>query len=273
MLRNVVLAFIAVGIIGCSDSNYVARVDSQRITPEEFTTYLKVKGVRDDRAENKAGILKQYAQGVALEKAILDEGTVNLAEINQAVSDYRRNMIVSRYFESFINDRVTDDSVKNYFSNHADEYEEERVHVAHILIRTNSGMTEDELQKLKTDIFEIHSKLRSGESFEELANTRSDDKISGKKGGDLGWIKRGSISPIFSSTAFDTAVGTVSDPLLTEYGYHIVKVLEEPKVIRKSLDDVKGEIRHMLKAKAKQAELDRLLSVYDIELNPAGFEQ
>ncbi|UXD86196.1 peptidylprolyl isomerase [Thalassolituus hydrocarboniclasticus] len=272
MIKNTMSILIAVLLVGCSDSDYVAKVDSQRITPEEFSTYLKVKGVQEDRPENKASILKQYAQGVALEKAILGEDSVDLAEINQAVSDYRRNMIVSRYFESFINDRVTDDSVKNYFSNHASEYEEERVHVAHILIRTNSGMTEDEIQKVKTDIFEIHSKLRAGESFEELAKSRSDDKISGKKGGDLGWIKRGSISPIFSSSAFSTKSGAVSDPLLTEYGYHIVKVLEEPKVIRKSLDDVKGEIRHMLKAKAKQAELDRLLSVYDIELNLAELE-
>ena len=163
-------------------------------------------------------------------------------------------------------EQVTDDAVKNYFTNNASEYEDEKVHVAHILVRTNGAMSEEEKQTAKNRIHEIYSQLNAGKEFDKIAQVQSEDRISAKKGGALGWLKRGAISPVFSQVAFEIESGKYSKPIQTEFGYHIVKVIEPAAVIKRSFKDVKGEIRHQLLSKAKQAELDRLLKSQNIEV-------
>jgi len=251
-------------VAACSDSDYLAKAGDHKITQQEFSAYLKMKGIKSG---DDAVVLKDLANRIALTDSIGDQSLLDKNEIEAAVADYRRNLMISKYFDQYMASHVTDDAVKNYFSNHASDFEEERAHIAHILVRTNSSMSEEEMQQAKTRIYEAYSKLKEGKDFADLAVSYSSDTLSSKNGGDLGWLKRGSISPVFSEVAFSLESGAYSEPLQTEFGYHIVKAIESPKVIKKSFDDVKGEIRHMLKAQAKQAELDRLLSLKEIAIN------
>lgn len=267
MKKTVISVLLSLSVVGCGESGYVAKAGGESISKERFEQYLQVKGVKYSKLSEQAPVLKNFAQSVALEKAVEAEGVVDMAMVDASVDDYRRNLLISQYFDQFVAERVTDDAVKNYFANHAADYEEEAAHIAHILVRTNTSMTPDELQQAKTRIYEVYSKLQSGEQFSELAATFSDDKISGKKGGDLGWIKHGAIAPVFSKTAFSLSSGKYSEPFQTEFGYHIVMAEDDVKTLKKSFDDVKGEIRHMLKANAKQAELDRLLASSKVEVN------
>lgn len=264
MKKNLLLAVVLI-LTGCSD-NYIAKVGDKKISEDEFESYLAAKNIRYKDLSEMDKALESLASRVALEQAILEEGIPEKEKIEAEVEDFRRNLIINSYFERHISQRVTDEAVLNYFNNNAAEFEKEKAHIAHILLRTNEAMSTEEIQAVKTRIFEIHAKVSTGSDFAEMAKESSDDTLSGKKGGDLGWVQRGFISPVFTSISFDLEPGAISEPIQTPFGFHIIKSLEAPKVVKPAFETVSGEIRHMLKAKAKQAKLDELLGSVDIEL-------
>ena len=117
-------------------------------------------------------------------------------------------------------------------------------------------MSETERKAKLTTAQEAYSKIKKGEDFAKVVSNYSEDYISAKKQGDLGWLKKGAIDPRFSEQlpAFETA-----------FGYHIVKLIEGPKVVTRPFDAVKGDIRYQLRNKAKDAELKRLTSLVEIK--------
>src|SRR5262249_31630644 len=73
-----------------------------------------------------------------------------------------------------------------------------------------------------------------------------EDTASAVKGGDLGWVLKGQTVPSFEKAAFNQAPGTVSDPIQTEYGIHILKVLLHEQARLKPLEEVRDDIRNLL---------------------------
>lgn len=264
-MKKIILASIVMSLAACS-GDYVAKVDGEKITENEFKNYLDAKNIRYKNLSEMDKSLEALVSKMALEHAILKDGFEEQDALEAEVDDFRRNLIINTYFERYIGQHVTDDAVLNYFNNNSEEFEKEKAHVAHILLRTNEAMPSEEIQAIKTRIYEIHSQLVMGKEFSELAAEFSTDTISGKKGGDLGWVQRGFVSPVFSSVAFDLGEGEVSEPVQTPFGFHIIKSLDAPKVVKPSFESLSGQIRHMLKAKAKQKKLDDLLSSVDVEI-------
>ncbi len=183
------------------------------------------------------------------------------AEINEA----KKEILISRYFERHLKDKVTEEAITNYYNNNLAKYEEKKVHVAHILLRLNRNMDESQRKVKQTTIQEAYSKIQAGLDFSEAADKYSEDAISAKKGGDLGWLAQGSIHKAFSEAAFSIKEGAMSQPIETPYGYHIIKVLEAPKVNRKSFESVKGEIRYELRNAAKSSEREKIIGLIKIE--------
>ena len=157
-------------------------------------------------------------------------------------------------------------SIQNYYSTNKDQYTDTKVHVAHVLFRLKKGMTETERKVRLTTATEAWSKLKAGDDFEKIADDYSEDRISAKKGGDLGWLKKGSIDPKFSKRIFEMKSNEISEPFETSFGYHIVKIITEPKTVTKPFDAVKGDIRYLLRQQVKQAELDKLKAKIEINL-------
>lgn len=89
-----------------------------------------------------------------------------------------------------------------------------KVKASHILVSSES-----EAKALKSEIDE-------GASFEELAKKYSKCP-SGKNGGDLGYFRRGQMVKEFENAAFDTEINKVSDPIKTQFGYHLIKVYDK----------------------------------------------
>jgi parvulin-like peptidyl-prolyl isomerase len=74
---------------------------------------------------------------------------------------------------------------------------------------------------------DIKKKLENGEDFAELAKKYSDDPGSKNKGGDLGFFTKGRMVPEFESAAFSLKPGELSDPVKTDFGYHLIEVQEK----------------------------------------------
>ncbi|MGJ7035995.1 peptidylprolyl isomerase [Anoxybacillus eryuanensis] len=148
--------------------------------------------------------------------------------------------------------KVSDEELKKYYN----EYKP-KVKASHILV-------EDE----KT-AKEIKAKLEKGEDFAKLAKEYSKDTGSAQKGGDLGWFGPGKMVEEFEKAAYALNVGEISDPVKTQFGYHIIKVTDKEK--KKSFDEMKEEIEYEVK-KSKldtskvQSKLDQLMKDANVDI-------
>lgn len=265
VFRMLMISFI---LVGCSsDENVLGNINGTDVTRDQFDAYLEFKRikVRDDNHREK--LLEQYFERVALSQVIERKFDDKAKQATQAeLEDFKRQMNISRYFERYLKESVTDTKIQNYYASNKEQYSDTKVHVAHVLFRLKKGMSEAERKAKLTTATEAWSKIKAGDDFAKIADDYSEDRISAKKAGDLGWLKKGSIDPKFSQKIFEMKINEISEPFETSFGYHIVKIITEEKIVIKPFDAVKGDIRHLLRQEAKDAELQKLKSGVEISL-------
>jgi parvulin-like peptidyl-prolyl isomerase len=162
-------------------------------------------------------------------------------------ADIRAQLITDRLFEEITKDvSATDAEVKKYYDQNKAQYDvPESRQVRHILVECGKQGQPScaAAKKLADDIYE---QLESGASFAALAKKYSDDPGSKDTGGEL-MISRGQTVPQFDKTAFLLATNTISRPVKTEYGYHVIQPISEVKPARTtSFDEAKPQIRAQL---------------------------
>jgi peptidyl-prolyl cis-trans isomerase D len=141
------------------------------------------------------------------------------------------------------NIQVSDDQLKVQYQNNIQQYQvPNRVHVEHILFMT-VGKTDAEVDEIKKNAEDVLKQAKKGAKFEDLAKKYSEDPGSKDKGGDLGWITQGQTVPEFEKTAFGLDKGQISDLVKTQYGFHMIKVLDKETARTKTFDEVKDSLR------------------------------
>ncbi|EMT46788.1 MULTISPECIES: peptidylprolyl isomerase [Anoxybacillus] len=148
--------------------------------------------------------------------------------------------------------KVTDEELKKYY----DEYKP-KVKASHILV--------DDEKTAK----EIKAKLEKGEDFAKLAKEYSKDTGSAQNGGDLGWFGPGKMVEEFEKAAYALNKGEISEPVKTQFGYHIIKVTDKEE--KKSFDEMKEQIEYEVKkskldASKVQSKLDQLMKDANVEI-------
>ena len=141
---------------------------------------------------------------------------------------------------------VEDAASRAYYTSHIDEYKvQNRAHVEHILFKT-IGKTDAEVDEIRAKAQDVLNKAKKGANFEELAKKFSEDDATKPKGGDLGWIVEGQTVPEFQQTAFSLPKGSISDLVKTQYGFHIIKVLDRETAHTKPFEEVRDAILPVL---------------------------
>jgi peptidyl-prolyl cis-trans isomerase D len=139
--------------------------------------------------------------------------------------------------------QIPEDTLKQQYQANIQQYEvPSQVHVQHILFKT-VGQTDAEVEETRKKAEDVLKQAKKGAKFDELAKKYSEDPGSKDKGGDLGWIRQGQTVPEFEKTAFSLAPGQISDSVKTQYGFHIIKVLEKQTAHTKPFEEVKDSIR------------------------------
>lgn len=128
----------------------------------------------------------------------------------------------------------------------------ERRKVSHILISVPDNATPEQQKKALAEAESIEAKLTEGASFADLAKQVSDDLGTRDQGGSLGWIEPGVTMDSFNEVAFNLPEGEVSDPVLTQAGYHLIKVTGIKPGATKSLAEVRDQLVREMLASARQ---------------------
>jgi peptidyl-prolyl cis-trans isomerase D len=137
---------------------------------------------------------------------------------------------------------VSDDTLRAYYNSHIDEYKiENRAHVEHILFKT-IGKTDAEIAEIHQKAEDVLKQAKHGANFEDLAKKYSEDDGTKAKGGDLDWIVDGQTVPEFQQAAFSLPKGSISDLVKTQYGFHIIKVLDRETAHTETLEEVRDSI-------------------------------
>jgi peptidyl-prolyl cis-trans isomerase D len=140
---------------------------------------------------------------------------------------------------------VTDDELREVYKQNIQQFQvPNRVHAEHILLMTVGGKTDAEVAEIKKKAEDILAQAKKkGTNFEDLAKKYSEDPGSKTKGGDLGWVLQGQTVPEFEKAAFSLNKGEISDLIKTQYGFHIIKVLDKETAHTKTFDEVKDSLR------------------------------
>lgn len=117
----------------------------------------------------------------------------------------------------------------------------ERVEARHILLKTQGKPPADDA-KIKAQAEDILKQIKAGGNFADLAKKYSEDTVSAAKGGDLGWLQKGQTVPDFEKTAFSLKPGDTSGLVKTEYGYHIIQVINHEQGRLQPFEQVKAQL-------------------------------
>jgi len=148
------------------------------------------------------------------------------------------------------------------------------VKVAHIMIVTPKDISEDSLKSAKERADKIYQKIQNGEDFGELAKMYSDDKKSGRNKGELSWFGVGRMVPPFENAAFALKnIGDVSPVIQTQFGYHIIKLLDRKGIapLEQIKDDLMKRIQKDSRSSKKNiAFINHLKQEYNFTVDSAA---
>ena len=146
--------------------------------------------------------------------------------------------------QAFARTGVTPTEVQSYYNGNITQYQTpEQVRASHILLNT-AGKDEAAVRKQAEDILQ---QVKAGADFAELAKKYSEDEGSKPNGGDLDYFSRGRMVPEFEAAAFALEVGQVSDLVKSQFGFHIIRVVDKKPAVTRSLDEVRPQIEEQLK--------------------------
>tara|TARA_E500000331_G_scaffold358619_1_gene427688 strand:- start:1571 stop:3511 length:1941 start_codon:yes stop_codon:yes gene_type:complete len=161
---------------------------------------------------------------------------------------------------------VTEDVLQQFFEETSDQYaKDERRRAAHILVLVDDSRSEE---AAKERIDELYQEIVDGSDFSEVAAAHSEDPASASAGGDLGFQARGTYVDAFEESVYALEVNEMSQPVLTEFGYHIIRLLDkeapEPAVY--------SELRETIEREYRRAEAERLFVDASSTLSELAFE-
>lgn len=166
-----------------------------------------------------------------------------LISIGSHIDEFKKSIKYSIALEKYFHNKLDDKTLKKYFDENKSVFNGETVKVSHILIDTRNMQTAEEISHALEQIKTIKRELDRGAPFDEVAKKYSNCP-SAQNGGDLGFIQRkGIFAKSFLDAAFSLKPGQVSEPIQTEYGYHLIKVTDKKEGGNIQFDAIREKVR------------------------------
>lgn len=170
---------------------------------------------------------------------------------------------------------LTDEEISNYYNNNLSKYETPKtVEARHILIKVDENATEDVVAERELKARQVYEMaIKEGQDFAELAKTYSEGPTK-DNGGYLGTFEEGKMVKPFSDKAFSMKEGEISEPVRTQFGWHIIKVEKVNPAVKRQLAEAKPEIEQaLIKERAENKAYEDVYMVYDGIISGNTMEQ
>lgn len=237
----------------------------EKVTKGEITAKLKsvfggsLPDGKADFNELPTEIKQEFTKSYILNKMVLaDAKAANLestSEFQVQIAETTNQLLQKIYLDQMVKKQVSEDKIKAAYDEMAAKTSQmDEVHAAHILVAT---------EKEANDIL---AQIKAGKSFEELAKTKSLDNNK-DRGGDLDYFSKGQMVKEFEDVAFSLNPGEISNPVKTDFGWHIIKLLDKRKKQPLTYDQAKGSLTAELGQKVVKGYVDGLVAKANIQFN------
>ncbi|MBN8972499.1 MAG: peptidylprolyl isomerase [Xanthobacteraceae bacterium] len=206
-----------------------------------------------DPATKKENVLAFLIDMKIVAKAAEDKKIAEQADFKKKLDFARNRLLMDNLLAAEGKAALTDEAMKKVYDDAAKQISgEQEVHARHILVQT-----EDEAKAIKAE-------LDKGGDFAKLAKEKSKDP-GASDGGDLGFFTKEQMVPEFSKVAFELEPGKISDPVKTQFGWHIIKVEEKRNRKPPAFEQVKPQIEQYVTRKAQSEYVAKLRETAKVE--------
>ena len=239
-----------------ADDPVLAKVNGAEIRQSDVTLAeeeLALSLAQMDPATKKDNVLSFLIDLRIVAKAAEDKKLENTEDFKKRLAFTRSRLLMDNLLATEGKAATTDDAMKKVYEDASKQITgEQEVHARHILVES-----EDDAKAVKAE-------LDKGADFAELAKKKSKDP-GASDGGDLGFFTKEQMVPEFSAVAFALEPGKISDPVKSQFGWHIIKVEEKRSRQAPGFDQVKGQIETYVIRKAQADYVAKLREAAKVE--------
>ena len=227
-------------------------LDQRRIA--SYTT-LEFDNFLDDIQVSEAAIEKEYQANL---DGYFEPASIQVDYLKLSVEDLGAKL------------DVDEADILHMYEDNPDRYRQPGSRsVSHILLSVSPDAVDTQIDQVRRSASEIVARARGGESFASLAEVNSDDKGSAKRGGELGVIRPGTMVKPFEDAVFEMVEGEISEPVRTQYGFHVIRLDRITESTVQSLDQVRSEIKAEVRRLRAEEQFNELAEI----LGSTVFEQ
>jgi len=281
------------------DDRVVARAGEVEVTLGEVRSYLEQYLIPPDRREEayqtavndliNAGLLRRFLeqQRVQVTPEEIDAEVdkireqasqsgqdldTQLASAGVTMSDLRDRIRLDLAWTKYLQANASDQQLRDYFRENEAIFTGTLVKASHILIRVEPYAPQEEKEAARRKLLDLKQKIEAGElSFAEAADRDSEDPGNQETpdGGNLGYFsRRGQYIEAFSKAAFDLKVGEISDPVETDYGYHLIQVTDRRPGEEITYETIREQVLNAFGQELRQSILEQARDQVEIEIEP-----
>ena len=235
--------------------------------------------------------IEDFMQNVYLPSYKLQQYITNSAAISSSdvLEDYKKRFLDYKievlhvtekaidqdFYNGLLADRPSDDELNKIYNENISEYDQPELrYLKYVKWPIISNATDSLRVKLEAE--DLIFRLNDGEDFALLANTYTQDPSNSAdpqnlKGGDLGWFNKGQLLPEFEIASFEAEIGSIVGPILTQYGYHIIKVNDKRIVESNEQVNASHILLTIQPGRGTENELKDIASIFALEATEFGF--
>jgi len=224
---------------------------------DAFEVNPNLKGKSFDQLEQNVqeSLVKAYINLKLLEKEVAKSKIEDSKDFGDKVDNFKKQLAQSELVNKIIAEKVTDKLLEDEYEKFVQEMKgKEEIKVKHILVKT--------LKEAES----VKQKLSKGEKFADLAKKLSEDIGSKSKGGEVGYFAKGQTDPAFEEKAFSLKKGETSSPVETQFGFHIIQLVDKRPITLPSKEDGMSIVKARLSKAAVEAYVEELNNQADVKI-------
>ena len=221
--------------------------------------------------------LQQYITNSAAisSKDVLEDYKKRFLDYKIEVLHVTEKAIDQDFYNGLLADRPSDDELLDIYNENISDYDQPELrYLKYVKWPIISNATDSLRVKLEAE--DLIFRLNDGEDFALLANTYTQDPSNSAdpqnlKGGDLGWFNKGQLLPEFEIASFEAEIGSIVGPILTQYGYHVIKVNDKRIVESNEQVNASHILLTIQPGRGTENELKDIASIFALEATEFGF--